>query len=162
MQEYATLGPIKGTALEEMIALRSLPTPLKIKRPARVGPDNGVAKDLRGNRMTKAATAGTKGGTGTKIDLGNRDSTRIGTAIENKADPVLGRSPEQGVEIHGDGTIALIGGARKEEIVRTGAANQPAAKHPDRRVRGVGLGPLLTTRKNLDRQTSPDDLLPCK
>ena len=161
MQVYATLGPRKGIVLEKMIVLRSILTPLKIKRPARVGPDNGVAKDPQGDRTTRAAPAGTKGETGTKIDPNNRDSTRIGTAIEPEADLVQDHSTAMGVEIHGDGIIALIGGTRQEEIVQTGAANQPAAKHLDRRIRGVGLARRLplTTRNDLDRQTSPDDLL---
>ena len=164
MQVYATLGPRKGIALEKMIALRFILTPLKIKRPARVGPDNGVAKDPRGDRTTRAAPAGTKGETGTKIDHSNRGRTRIGTAIEHEADLVQVHSTEMGVEMHGDGKIALIGGARKKEIVQTGAANQPAAKHLDRSIRGVGLARRLppTTRNDLDRQTSPDDLLPSK
>ena len=165
MQVYATLGPQKGIALEKMIVLRFIPTPLKIKRPARVGPGNGVAKGPKGDRMTRVAPKGTKVETGIEIDPDSRDRTVTGTAIELKADLVLGHSTVVGAVIHETGITALIRRAKSEDEVQTEAAVQeePAANHLDQSIRRVrARGHPHNTRKDPGHQISQDDLLPSK
>ena len=165
MQVYATLGPRKGTALERMIVLRFIPTPLKIKRPARVGPDNGVGRDTQDGRLTRVVPKGTKVETGIEIDPNNRDRTVTGTATEVEADLVLGRRTVVGAVIHETGTTALIRRAKSEDEVQTEAAVQeePAARHLDRSIRGVlARGHPRNTHNDPGHRISQDDLLPSK